>query len=115
MPLHPANKPTARALRHRFLRELWTGLKIVWPIVSGLLLVMALLGFVIGWVEGWRIGESLYFAFVSGLTIGYGDLAPTQPLSRVLSVGLGFAGILLTALLGAMGVQALSRSSDRDP
>jgi hypothetical protein len=94
-------------MRGQFLTELWRGLKIVWPIVSGLLATMAALGLVIGWREGWSVGESIYFAFVSGLTIGYGDLAPKEPLSRILAIVIGFTGILLTGLVAAIGVRAL--------
>ena len=83
----------------------------VWPIVTGLLLLMALAGVAIGCVEGWPLAESIYFAFVSGLTIGYGDLAPTQPLSRVLAILVGFTGILLTGLVAAVGVRALERAA----
>ena len=67
-----------------FFRELWSGLRLMWPVLSGLLATMALLGVLIGWNEGWPLGDSIYFAFVSGLTIGYGDLVPPHPLSRVL-------------------------------
>ena len=98
-------------MRRKFLIELWGGLTVVWPIVSGLLLLMALGGVAIGWVEGWPLAESIYFAFVSGLTIGYGDLVPTQPLSRVLAILVGFTGILLTGLVAAVGVRALERAA----
>ena len=73
--------------------------------------MMALLGAVIGWREGWPLGDAIYFAFVSGLTIGYGDLVPTEPLSRVLAVCIGFTGILLTGLVAAVGVRALERAA----
>jgi hypothetical protein len=76
-----------------------------------LLLVMALLGAVIGRVEGWPLSEAIYFAYVSGLTIGYGDLVPNEPLSRVLAIVVGFTGILLTGLVAAVGVRALERSA----
>ena len=72
---------------------------------------MVLFGAVIGWREGWSIGDSIYFAFVSGLTIGYGDLVPKHPLSRTLAVCTGFTGILLTGLVAALAVRALERSS----
>jgi hypothetical protein len=72
---------------------------------------MALLGTVIGWHEGWSFGDAIYFAFVSGLTIGYGDLVPTEPLSRVLAICIGMTGILLTGLVAALGVRALQRAA----
>lgn len=98
-------------MRRNFLLEFLQGLRIVWPIISGLLGVMVLLGIVIGWQEGWSLGESLYFAFVSGLTIGYGDLAPAEPVSRVLAIIIGGTGILLTGLIAAVGVRALERAA----
>ncbi len=70
---------------------------------------MVLLGAVIGWREGWSLSDSLYFAFVSGLTIGYGDLVPKHPLSRTLAVCIGFSGIILTGLVAALAVRALDR------
>ena len=71
-----------REQRKLFFAELWNGLKVVWPIVSVLLGLMVGLGIVIAWREGWPLRDGIYFAFVSGLTIGYGDLVPKLPLSR---------------------------------
>jgi hypothetical protein len=105
----------SKALRRKFLRGLFTGLRVVWPVLSGLLVVMIALGLVIGLREGWSIGDSIYFAFVSGLTIGYGDLAPKFPLGRTLAIGIGVCGVLLTALLAAVAVKALTgMTEDRE-
>jgi Ion channel len=97
----------ARAMRRSFFAGLMRGLKVVWPILSVLVGVMFLMGFVIGRIEGWDLGDSAYFAFVSGLTIGYGDLVPKSPMSRILAVCIGFCGILLTGLVAAVAVRAL--------
>jgi hypothetical protein len=97
----------ANQMRVRFRRGFWNGLKVVWPILSALLAIMAALGIVVAVLEGWRLGDGLYFAFVSGLTIGYGDLVPKAPLARMLAITIGFTGILLTGLVAAVGVQAL--------
>lgn len=94
-------------LRRRFRDELWTGLGVVWPILSALLSVMAGLGVTVALIEGWPLGDGLYFAFVSGLTIGYGDLVPKAALARVLAISIGLTGILLAGLVAAVGVQAL--------
>lgn len=94
-------------MRRTFLADLWTGLRVVWPILSALLATMVALGVVIGRIEDWSLADSLYFTFVSGLTIGYGDLVPKTFLSRVLAVVIGTIGILLTGLVAAIGVQAL--------
>jgi len=97
----------SRKLRRAFLTGLLTGLRVVWPIVSGLLATVVALGFVIGVLEGWSLHESIYFAFVSALTIGYDDFAPKLLITRALAVLIGLCGILLTALLAAVAVKAL--------
>jgi len=68
---------------------------------------------VIGWREGWTLLDAVYFAFVSGLTIGYGDLVPKQPLSRVLAIGIGLTGVLMVGLIVAIAVRALDSVTTR--
>jgi hypothetical protein len=65
------------------------------------------LGFLIGLLERWPFGNVAYFTFVTGLTIGYGDLVPSHILSRLMAIIIGFIGILVTGLVAAIGVQAL--------
>ena len=98
----------SRTLRRNFLVGLFAGLRVVWPILSGLLLLIVALGLVIGRIERWTITESVYFAFVSGLTIGYGDLAPKTVLTRLLAILIGICGVLVTALVAAVAVRALT-------
>jgi Na+-translocating ferredoxin:NAD+ oxidoreductase RnfE subunit len=101
-----------RALRRKFLTGLYAGLRVVWPILSILLGLIIALGLVIGLREGWSVQDSIYFAFVSGLTIGYGDLAPEFLLTRVLAILIGVCGVLLTALLAAIAVRALTEATE---
>jgi hypothetical protein len=98
-------------MRHIFLKGLVAGFRVVWPVLSGLLAAIATLGVVIGRIEGWSVHESIYFAFVTGLTIGYGDIAPKSFVTRALALLIGVCGILLTALMAAIAVKALSAAS----
>ena len=98
----------SRTLRRNFIAGLLTGLRVVWPILSVLLGLIVALGLVIGLIEGWSVHESIYFAFVSGLTIGYGDLAPKSLLTRALAILIGVCGVLVTALVAAIAVRALT-------
>ena len=86
------------------------------PLVAVLSLVliglMMALGVVAGLRERWSLQESIYFAFVSGLTIGYGDLAPKTLLARSLAILIGVCGVLFTALLAAVAVKALATAND---
>jgi hypothetical protein len=97
-----------RAMRRSFVVGLFTGLGVVWPILSALLGLIVALGLVIGLIEGWSVHESIYFAFVSGLTIGYGDFAPKLLLTRMLAIMIGVCGVLVTALVAAVAVKALT-------
>ena len=99
-------------LRRNFLSGLFRGFRVVWPILSVLVGLIVALGLLVGLREGWSIQESIYFAFVSGLTIGYGDLAPKFLLTRVLAVVIGLCGVLLTALMAAVAVKALSEATE---
>ncbi|HEX4914780.1 MAG TPA: potassium channel family protein [Vicinamibacterales bacterium] len=103
-----------RTLRRSFAAGLLAGLRVVWPILSVLLVLIVALGVVVGLLEGWSIHESIYFAFVSGLTIGYGDLAPKSLLTRALAIVIGVCGVLVTALVAAIAVKALTSATERD-
>ncbi len=104
----------ASRMRRTFFAALFAGLRIVWPILSGLIALIVGLGIAAGLLEGWSLFDSVYFAFVSGLTIGYGDLAPKTLLARALAILIGICGILLTGLVAAVAVKALTAAQERD-
>ena len=97
-----------RAMRRTFIRGLFTGLRVVWPVLSALLTAMIVLGLVIGLIEGWSAHESLYFALITGLSIGYGDFVPHTLATRTLAIVIGICGVLVVALLAAVAVKAMS-------
>lgn len=107
-------KTNHRALRRAFFKSLLAGLRIVWPVLSILIGTIFTLGLVVGYLEGWSFHESVYFAFVTGLSIGFGDFAPKMLLTRMLAILIGFCGLLLTALVAAVAVRALSVHLDLD-
>ena len=76
-------------------------------IYLGLLALMLLGAAVIAGVEEIPIGEAVYFSFITGLTVGYGDIAPHTTVGRGVSVALGFVGILFTGLVVAVLVRAV--------
>ncbi len=96
-----------RTLRRHFLIGLLAELRVVWPILSVLLGLIIVLGLAAGLIEGWSVQDSMYFSFVTGLTIGYGDLVPKTLLARTLATLIGATGILVTALMAAVAVKAL--------
>src|SRR5262249_54933075 len=67
------------------------------------------LGLLTSFVEGWSIGDAVYFTFITGLTIGYGDLVPRQTFTRVLAIGIGYFGLFVTGVIAAIAVIAARR------
>jgi voltage-gated potassium channel len=72
-----------------------------------LLAIIVLLGLTTGIREGWSLGDSFYYAFITAFTIGYGDLAPTYPLTKILAVAIGLFGFLFTGILVAIAVESV--------
>ncbi len=83
------------------------GLRVVWPILGYLLVVILSLGFVIAYIEGWTVGEAMYFAMITALTIGFGDLTPKGFFGRFLAVVIGIHGIVFSGVMVAVAIQSL--------
>jgi hypothetical protein len=102
-----------KAVRWRFFVAVGHALHLTWPVLSMILAIQVALGLLIGFVEGWSVGDALYFTFVTGFTIGYGDIVPRQALARILAIGIGMCGLFLTGLVAAIAVYAM-RAALRD-
>jgi hypothetical protein len=101
------NRPAAKTVRRRFFTALGQAIHLAWPVLSTILAIQIALGLLIGFVEGWSLGDAVYFTFVTGLTIGYGDIVPRQPLARALAIGIGISGLFLTGLIAGIAVYAM--------
>ena len=82
-------------------------LQAVFLALSALILGIAV---VIRHLEKMPFGESLYFSFITGLTIGYGDIVVKTPFARLLAVLLGLIGIIFTGIMVAAALRAVERS-----
>lgn len=96
-----------KRVRTGFFRYLLRGTRLILPVLSTLGGLMVSLGITVAHAEGWKYIDGVYFVFVTGLTVGYGDLVPTRLVSRIAAIAIGFTGILLTGLLAAVSVHAL--------
>ena len=91
-----------------FLRYFLRYLLIVREVVLGLLVLICLSAIAISIIEKHSLEESLYFAFITGLSIGFGDIAPQTTWGRVISVGIGLVGMIFVGLAVAVATRALA-------
>ena len=88
----------------------------VWHVKSIIMVLLALVvtgAGVIALVEKMPFSDTLYFAFVTGLTIGYGDIVMKTPVGRLVALLIGFIGILFTGLVVAVLVYAVRESIEK--
>ena len=52
----------------------------------------------------------MFFAFITGLTIGYGDIVVKAPVGRILAVLIGFIGVLFSGLVVAAALRAVGET-----
>jgi hypothetical protein len=109
------NRPAPKIVRQRFFVALGHAIRLAWPVLSIILAIQIALGLLIGFIEGWSVGDAIYFTFVTGLSIGYGDIVPRQALGRALAVGIGICGLFLTGLIAGIAVYAMRTAlTERD-
>ncbi|MGB3211412.1 MAG: potassium channel family protein [Desulforhopalus sp.] len=76
------------------------------PIWGVLAIIISVAGIFVGMLEGIGWFDGLYFGWVTGTTIGYGDIVPTRPLTKLLCVFIGLVGIVNTGLVVSIAVAA---------
>ena len=87
--------------------------EITWRVKSIILALLALVvigSVVTAAVESMPTEYALYFAFITGLPEGLGDLVPYTGIGRVVAVLIGVVGMLFTGLVVAGAVHAVSES-----
>jgi hypothetical protein len=85
----------------------------IWHVKAVILMLIALIvtgAAAVAIVEKMPFGDTLYFAFVTGLTIGYGDIVVKTSLGQLVAILIGFIGILFTGLMVAVLVYAVRES-----
>jgi hypothetical protein len=87
----------------------------VWRIILGMFTWLFVNAVAITFVENIPFSDALYFSFITGLTIGYGDISPETGVGRILAVLTGLVGILITGLVVAIAVYALRQTLENNP
>ena len=94
----------------RFNFEFWRTIWHISPISLALFVLIVINSWAISYLEKLPFGDALYFALITGLTIGYGDIVVKTPAGRILAVLIGFIGVLFSGLVIAVAVRALRES-----
>ncbi len=87
-----------------FFKLFWYGLQLATPILVSISLIIIILGQIVGARESWSKFDSLYWSFITATTVGYGDMRPTAPLSKVLAVLIALMGLIFTGIMVALAV-----------
>jgi uncharacterized membrane protein len=97
------------AFTSQFFRVIWHVKVIILFLVTLVVAGAAALSL----IQKMPLEDALYFAFVTGLTIGYGDIVVQTPFGRLVALLVGFVGILFTGLMVAALVVAVRKSYER--
>jgi voltage-gated potassium channel len=95
---------------YNFFRIIWQFRSIFLSLFAFLVVGAAL----IAYVEQLPFGDALYFSFITGLTIGYGDVVVKTVSGRFVAIIIGLIGILFTGLVVAAAVRAIQITYHRD-
>jgi hypothetical protein len=90
-----------------FSKAFWILLRHFFPIWGGIVILISLLGLIIaGLEEELSLSSGLYFAWVTGTMVGYGDITPTVGMTRFLAIIVAIMGIMFTGIVVAIAISA---------
>lgn len=91
-----------------YLRHLFYTLMLVRHVLVALFGLMLVGAGFIAFAEGMDFWKALYLTLITGLTVGYGDIAPTTVLGRIVSVLVGLTGLIFFGIVVAAANRALA-------
>ncbi|WP_299872553.1 potassium channel family protein [uncultured Cocleimonas sp.] len=97
-------------LTFAFLYKFFWAVVLTFPTLILFSIVIAVLGLVVGKKEGWTNFDAIYWAFITALTVGYGDLRPTKKSSRIFALLISVIGIMLFGIVVAITVNTFGSS-----
>ena len=94
----------------QFIKYFIYGIGLAAPLLISLALLIIILGQIVGARESWARFDSLYWAFITATTVGYGDIRPLAPLSKSLAILIALTGIIFTGIIVALAINAATIS-----
>ncbi len=93
-----------------FLRHVHTLTRFSRGILLILFIMLTIATIALGMVENLPIGQTIYFSFITGLTIGYGHYLPETGMGQVLCIVIGILGVVFAGMVVAIANRALQWS-----
>lgn len=95
-----------------FVQIFFSVLYIALPLLLSMSLLVAILGLLAAYLEGWSLFVGLYWAFITATTVGYGDVRAKRKSARSISVIIAFIGIVFTGITVAIAVESVTLAYD---
>ena len=90
-----------------FVKQCAVCIRHVWLVIVALLFLIFLGSVGISLVEKMSVGNAIYFAFITALGVGYGDITPTTLLGKIISIFVGFVGLVLFGVIIGISTRAV--------
>ncbi|MCD6587108.1 MAG: two pore domain potassium channel family protein [Candidatus Fermentibacteraceae bacterium] len=92
----------------KFVELFVTGLFMVSPVLVFLAGILFLIAKITCNIEKWQsYSKSLYFTFITALTVGYGKTVPGSKWGKLLSVLSAFVGVVLTGVIVSVALNSV--------
>lgn len=91
-----------------FVRKFAVYVGMVREVMVCLIALLLTGGIIISLVEKLEIGKAIYFAFVTGLTIGYGDITPETTIGRIVAILIGLTGMVFMGIVVGIATRSLA-------
>lgn len=83
------------------------------PLLLAMALLVIVMAVIVGRREGWGVFDSIYWAFITATTVGFGDIHPESRLSRCLAVAIAFVGLIFTGIMVSIAVASTTHAFEK--
>jgi voltage-gated potassium channel len=73
-------------------------------------LIWFILTVIFAWAEDQTLGNSIYFALITAMTVGYGDIAPATPIGKAASAAIAVVGVITAGIYVGIATRAVAMS-----